>query len=77
MYQPLDTVALTRDITTQGLCRDDIGAVVEILGVDTLMVEFVAGSGRTRSLLNLHFDDVRPIGDEDQVSIRRVPAGRQ
>jgi hypothetical protein len=77
MYQLLDTVALTRDITTQGLCRDDIGAVVEILGTDTLMVEFVAASGRTRALLNLQFDDVRPIGDQDQVSIRRVPAGRQ
>ena len=77
MYQLLDTVALTRDITTQGLCRDDIGAVVEILGTDTLMVEFVAASGRTRALLNLQLDDVRPIGDQDQVSIRRVPAGRR
>ncbi len=77
MYQLLDTVALTRDITTQGLCRDDIGAVVEILGTDTLMVEFVAGSGRTRALLNLKLDDVRPIGDQDQVSIRRVLAGRR
>ena len=77
MYQLLDTVALTRDITTQGLCRDDIGAVVEVLGANTLMVEFVAASGRTRALLNLHFDDVRPIGDEDQVSISRINAGRQ
>ncbi len=77
MYQLRDTVALTRDITTQGLCRDDIGAVVEILSADTLMVEFVAASGRTRALLNLQVEDVRPIGDQDQVSIRRVPAARQ
>ncbi len=77
MYQLRDTVALTRDITTQSLCRDDIGAVVEILSADTLMVEFVAASGRTRALLNLQVEDVRPIGDQDQVSIRRVPAARQ
>ena len=47
MKQLLDTVALTHDIATQGLHRDDIGAVVEILGSDTLMVEFAADSGST------------------------------
>ena len=74
MYKLLDTVALTRDISTSGLCRGDLGAIVEIHAPNKFEVEFVAGSGRTQALLTLGTEDVRQLGDHDLIAVRSLEA---
>ena len=69
-YQVLDTIVLDRDLPDQGLRRGDLGAVVEIYEPDGLEVEFVTASGRTAALLTLKVWDVRPVADDDLVSVR-------
>ena len=68
--QPLDVVVLTRDLPAHGLRRGDLGAVVEIYGTDSIGVEFVTASGRTQALVILRPTDVRPVADDDLVSVR-------
>jgi len=72
MYQLLDTVALTHDIPAAGLCRGDLGAIVEVHPPDTLEVEFVAASGRTQALLTLGPSDIREVGDHDLIAVRSL-----
>ena len=72
MFKILDTVALVHDIPSAGLCRGDLGAVVEILAPDALEVEFVAASGRTEALLTLRVQDVRHVGDRDLIAVRSL-----
>src|SRR5436190_1264796 len=43
-HQLLDTVVLNRDLPKHGLCRGDLGAVVELYEPDGLEVEFVRAS---------------------------------
>ena len=69
-YQVLDTIILDRDLPDQGLRRGDLGAVVEVYEPDGLEVEFVTASGRTVALLTLKVRDVRPVADDDLVSVR-------
>lgn len=69
-YQVLDTVVLAHDLSEQGLREGDLGAVVEIYEPDGIEVEFVTASGRTAALLTLRADDVRPVADDDLVSVR-------
>ena len=69
-YRVLDTVVLDRDMPEHGLCRGDLGAVVEVYEPDGLEVEFVTASGRTAALVTLRARDVRPVGDDDLVSVR-------
>jgi Domain of unknown function (DUF4926) len=68
--QLLDVVVLTRDLPDHGLRRGDLGAVVEQYGLDAMGVEFVAASGRTQALVTLRRGDVRPVADDDLVSVR-------
>lgn len=72
MYQLLDTVALTHDIPMAGLCRGDLGAIVEVHGADTMEVEFVAASGRTQALVTLGPLDIRQVGDSDLIAVRSL-----
>jgi hypothetical protein len=74
MFQLLDTVALTRDIPDVGLCRGDLGAIVEVLDDETFEVEFVAASGRTQALVTLHAAELRTIGDRDLIAVRSLQA---
>ena len=67
---PLDVVVLTHDLPTHGLCRGDLGAVVEVYGPDAIGVEFVAASGRTKALATLRLQDLRKAGDDDLVTVR-------
>ena len=53
MFNLLDTIVLTRDIPKAGLCRGDLGAIVEVYEADAFEVEFVAASGRTQALVTL------------------------
>jgi len=70
MYKLLDTVALTHDIPSAGLCRGDLGAIVEVHAPDAFEVEFVAASGRTQALLTLRSGDLRQVGDKDLIAVR-------
>jgi hypothetical protein len=69
-YRVLDTIVLDRDLPEHGLRKGDLGAIVEIYEPDGLEVEFVTASGRTAALLTLNTRDVRPVGDDDLVSVR-------
>ena len=69
-YRVLDTVVLERDLPDHGLRRGDLGAVVEVYEPDGLEVEFVTASGRTAALVALRAGDVRPVGDDDLVTVR-------
>ena len=72
MFNLLDTVALTHDISDAGLRLGDLGAIVEILDPKVFEVEFVAASGRTQALLTLCADDIRHIGDHDLIAVRSL-----
>jgi hypothetical protein len=61
----------TRLSKAQGLRRGDLGAVVQVYEPEGLEVEFVRASGRTQALVELTLADVRPIEDEDLISVRR------
>ena len=69
-YRVLDPVVLARDLPDHGLRRGDLGAIVEIYEPNGLEVEFVTASGRTAALVTITDDDVRPVGDDDLVSVR-------
>lgn len=73
MHKLLDTVALTRDLPAAGLCKGDVGAVVEVLGVvGPYEVEFVAASGRTQALVTVSDAEVRALGDHDLMAVRSL-----
>ena len=69
-YQVLETVVLDRNLAEHGLRKGDLGSVVEVYEPDGLGVEFVAASGRSAALLTLNDRDVRPVSDDDLVSVR-------
>lgn len=69
-YQVLDTIVLDRDLAEHGLRKGDLGSVVEVYEPDGLEVEFVTASGRSAALLTLNGRDVRPVSDDDLVSVR-------
>jgi hypothetical protein len=69
-YQLLDTIVLDRDLPDRGLRKGDLGTVVEVYEPDGLDVEFVTASGRTAALVTLTTRDVRPVADDDLVSVR-------
>lgn len=69
-YRVLDTVVLDRDLPEHGLRRGDLGAVVEVYEPDGVEVEFVTASGRTAALVTLTAQELRPVADDDLVSVR-------
>ena len=74
--QLLDVVVLLRDLPGEGLQAGDLGTVVELLDVSVFEVEFVAASGRTQALVTLTATDIRPVSDDDLVSVRPTRAAR-
>jgi len=74
-YRELDTVVLNRDLPDQGLRRGDLGAVVQVYGLNELEVEFVTASGRTQALVAFNTRDVRLVSDEDLLSVRTLRRG--
>jgi len=70
----LDTVVLLKDLSSHGLKRGDIGAVVEVYSQEGIEVEFVTGSGSTQALVTLNSEDVRPIGPVDILAVRQLDA---
>lgn len=69
-YRVLDTIVLERDLPAHGLRKGDLGAVVQVYEPDGLEVEFVTASGKTEALVTLSAGDVRPVADDDLVSVR-------
>ena len=63
MFNVLDAVVLTCDISDDGVRRGDLGAIVEVYGPDAFEVEFVAASGRTQTLVTLSEADFRRVND--------------
>lgn len=74
MFKLLDTVVLERDLANAGLCAGDLGAIVEVHDSDHFEVEFVAASGRTRALVTLSSDAIRPVNDRDLIAVRSLQA---
>jgi hypothetical protein len=62
-YELLEVVVLDKDLPEEGLRRGDLGTVVELNPPHGLEVEFLAGTGRTKAVLTLSEDDVRPPRD--------------
>ncbi len=75
-FRELDTVVLLRDIPEAGLKAGDLGAIVGVYAPDGLEVEFVTASGRTQALLTLRTGDVRPVRDDDLLSVRPAAPAR-
>jgi len=71
-YRVLDTVVLDRDLPDYGLRKGNLGAVVEVYEPAGLEVEFVTASGRTAAVLTLTAQGVRPVADDDFVSVRQL-----
>ena len=69
-YAVLDTVVLDRDLPEHGLQAGDLGAVVEVYPPDGVEVEFVRASGQTKALLTLKAADLRPVAEDDLLSVR-------
>jgi hypothetical protein len=69
-------VVLTRDVPEYDLRAGDIGTVVHVHPERGIIVEFVRASGETQALAELTSADVRPVGDEDLLSVRRVRPGQ-
>jgi hypothetical protein len=71
-FQLLDTVVLRRDIPEHGLCRGDLGAIVQTYEPDQFDVEFVTASGKTQALVTLMASDVRAVEDYDLIAVRTL-----
>lgn len=75
MIAELDLVALTRDLSTQGLRRDDVGTVVHRYADGRAFeVEFVTTGGATVAVLTLDRADIRPFGDREILRVRDLAA---
>lgn len=70
MIRELDTVVLPTDRSEAGLRAGDLGAVVQVYAPDALEVEFVTASGRTVTTETLRSEDVRPVRDDDLLTVR-------
>ena len=75
-FRELETVVLLSDLPESGLCKGDLGAVVQVYGAEAVEVEFVTASGRTQALLTLSVSDVRAVRDDDVMAVRTAPPVR-
>jgi hypothetical protein len=66
----LTTVVLLNDRPEVGLRAGDLGAVVHVHSPDAVEVEFVTASGRMLALETLRSEDVRPVRDDDLLTVR-------
>ena len=54
----LDVVALTEDLSEEGLQRGQVGTIVEELAPDVYEVEFSDNTGRAYAMLALHAEQL-------------------
>ena len=71
-FKETQTVVLERDLPHLGLCRGDLGAVVQVYEPDGLEVEFVSASGKTEAVVTLKESDIRAIAEGDLIAVRRM-----
>lgn len=69
-HKTLELVVLRRDLPEYGLCKGDVGSIVEIYEPDGLEVEFVAASGETCAVLTVRVKDVRKVSKSDMLAVR-------
>ncbi len=75
MISELDTVVLAHDLSSLGLKKGDVGAVVHVYeGGSAVEVEFVSGSGSTVAVETLRSSDVRPLGSREILHARALVA---
>jgi len=60
----LDTVALIEDLPQEGLCRGQVGTVVETLAPDIYEIEFSDNAGRTYATAALRTNQLLVLRDE-------------
>jgi hypothetical protein len=68
----LDTVVLTKSMPALGLEAGDVGAIVHRHSPEAFEVEFVTGEGGTVAVATLNASDLRRIGAEDILHVRRL-----
>ena len=73
-FHELDVVVLNTDLPAEGLKRGDLGAIVAVYSPESLEVEFVKASGRTKALVTLAPTDLREVADDDLVTVRSADA---
>lgn len=71
-FNPLECVALERDVPEHSLRKGDLGTVVEVYEPDGLEVEFASASGDTWAVLTLSVLDVRKVSPSDILAVRSV-----
>lgn len=69
-FHELDTVVLLKDRPEAGLRGGDLGAIAQVYAPTAVEVEFVTASGRTLTTETLSIDEVRPVGDDDLLTVR-------
>jgi hypothetical protein len=74
-FAELDTVVLLNDRPDAGLRAGDLGAVVHVYAPDAVEVEFVTAAGRTLTIQTLGSDEVRPVRDDDLLTVRPAIRG--
>jgi len=72
-YKELEVVVLTRDVPEHGLKAGDVGTLVYVGSPDHLEVEFMTATGRTKAVVTLTEEAIRPARDEEMIAVR--PAG--
>ena len=75
IFNELDTVVLNSEPGKHGLRRGDVGTVVHVHSPDEFEVEFVRASGRTQAVVTVLAKDVRPMRDDDMITVRHVDPG--
>ena len=74
-FAELDTVVLLNDRPDAGLRAGDLGAVVHVYAPDAVEVEFVTAAGRTLTIQTLGSGEVRPVRDDDLLTVRPAVRG--
>ena len=71
-HRLFDTVVLERDFPAHRLRRGDVGAIIQVHAADSVEVEFVLPNGRPQAQLTLRAQDVRPIADNELLTVRTL-----
>ena len=69
----LDLIVLTQDLRDEGLKAGDVGTVVDVYRAgEGYEVEFFSLSGETLAVATVLASNVRPVGDDEVASARRL-----
>lgn len=71
MFNELDTVVLSHDLSEHGLAYGDVGTVVHVYEKNKACeVEFVTGEGKTIAVVTLTSADIRPMERQEILHVR-------